>query len=146
MAPAAAPQHAAAPAAPRIAGPPPPSECADAFPSLRPSASDAAPRTEPESSRRLSGPLSGAASGDERQEEARRFARLLISEIKLYNERAVLEGREHGNLYERLREDIDRSRQMYDERIPEDVRSGTNFFYEELVQILADGRAEALGI
>ena len=84
-------------------------------------------------------------SGDERREEARRFARLLVSEIKLYNERAVLEGREGGNLYQRLREDIDRSRQMYDDRIPEDVRSSTNFFHEELVRILADGRPEALG-
>ena len=69
------------------------------------------------------GPLAEVSSGDERREEARRFARLLVSEIKLYNERAVLEGREHGNLYERLRDDIDRSRQMYEERIPQDVRS-----------------------
>ena len=86
------------------------------------------------------------AGGDERQEEARRFARLLVSEIKLYNERAVLEGRDGGNLYQRLKEDIDRSRQMYDDRIPEDVRASSNFFYEELVRILADGRPEALGI
>jgi len=98
----------------------------------------------PEPSRRLSGPLA-AAVGDERHEEARRFARLLVSEIKLYNERAVLEGRESGNLYRRLKEDIDRSRQMYDERIPADVRSATDFFQEELVRILADGRPEALG-
>lgn len=95
--------------------------------------------------RRLAGPLA-PADGDERREEARRFAKLLISEIKLYNERAVLEGREHGHLYERLKEDIDRSRQMYDDRIPEDVRSSSNFFYEELVRILADGKAETLGI
>ena len=95
--------------------------------------------------RRLAGPLA-PGDGDERREEARRFAKLLISEIKLYNERAVLEGREHGNLYERLKEDIDRSRQMYDDRIPEDVRSSSNFFYEELVRILADGKAESLGI
>ena len=94
--------------------------------------------------RPLGGPLAHAP-GDERREEARRFARLLVSEIKLYNERAVLEGRESGNLYQRLREDIDRSRQMYDDRIPEDVRSSTNFFHEELVRILADGRPEALG-
>ncbi len=103
-------------------------------------------RPSTETGRRLSGPLAEAPSGDERREEARRFARLLVSEIKLYNERAVLEGREHGNLYERLRDDIDRSRQMYEERIPQDVRSGTNFFYEELVQVLADGRPEALGL
>ena len=103
----------------------------------------AVPAPEP-GSRALGGPLA-QASGDERREEARRFARLLVSEIKLYNERAVLEGREGGNLYQRLREDIDRSRQMYDDRIPEDVRSSTNFFHEELVRILADGRPEALG-
>jgi len=98
-----------------------------------------------EGPRRLGGPLS-LPVGDERREEARRFARLLVSEIKLYNERAVLEGREGGNLYQRLKEDIDRSRQMYDERIPEDVRSSSDFFQEELVRILADGRPEALGI
>jgi len=95
--------------------------------------------------RRLAGPLA-RSEGDERRDEARRFAKLLVSEIKLYNERAVQEGREKGNLYERLREDIDRSRQMYDERIPEDIRSNTNFFYEELVRTLADGRAESLGM
>ncbi|MFN2385645.1 MAG: hypothetical protein ABR576_05095 [Thermoanaerobaculia bacterium] len=97
------------------------------------------------STRRLAGPLA-PLEGDERREEARRFARLLVSEIKLYNERAVLEGRQRGDLYSRLREDIDRSRQMYDERIPQDVRSNSNFFYEEMVRILADGRREALGL
>jgi hypothetical protein len=99
----------------------------------------------PQPARRLGGPLA-PVEGDERREEARRFARLLVSEIKLYNERAVVEGRRTRNLYERLKDDIDRSRQMYDERIPEDVRAATNFFYEELVGILADGRPEALGL
>lgn len=106
------------------------------------------PLSAPRSSvgiRRLAGPLA-RVTGDERHEEARRFAKLLVSEVKLYNERAVLEGREHGNIYERLKEDIDRSRQMYDERIPEDVRASSNFFHEELVRILANGRVEALGI
>ena len=129
----------------------PPEEPAPA-PSAEPAAAEprfVAPepsRPTSETGRRLSGPLAEVSQGDERREEARRFARLLVSEIKLYNERAVLEGREHGNLYERLRDDIDRSRQMYEERIPKDVRDGTNYFYEELVQILADGRVEALGL
>lgn len=98
-----------------------------------------------EPGRRLAGPLA-LSMGDERHEEARRFARLLVSEIKLYNERAVVEGREGGNIYQRLREDIDRSRQMYNDRIPEDVRNASNFFHEELVRVLADGRPEALGL
>ena len=140
--PAAEPGHAAEPA-PLVARPPvdePPGPAMTAAISIE---TPAIPMPEP--ARRLSGPLA-VPVGDERKEEARRFARLLISEIKLYNERAVLEGREGGNLYHRLKEDIDRSRQMYNERIPADVRSGTDFFQEELVRILADGRSEALGI
>ncbi|HET7433470.1 MAG TPA: hypothetical protein VFN10_02020 [Thermoanaerobaculia bacterium] len=81
-----------------------------------------------------------------KHDEARRFARLLVSEIKLYNESKVDAGRKNKDLYERLKEDIDRSRQMYDERIGEDVRKVSNYFYDELVRILADGKAESLGL
>jgi hypothetical protein len=89
-----------------------------------------------------------APVGDDakRHDEARRFARLLVSEIKLYNEPKVDAGRKNKDLYERLKEDIDRSRQMYDERIAEDVRKSSNYFYDELVRILADGDAGALGL
>jgi hypothetical protein len=90
----------------------------------------------------------GGAPTDEskRHDEARRFARLLVSEIKLYNESKVEQGRKNKDLYERLKEDIDRSRQMYDERISQDVRKSSNYFYDELVRILADGDAGALGL
>jgi hypothetical protein len=93
----------------------------------------------------------GAAAGPpsedtKKHDEARRFARLLVSEIKLYNESKVEQGRKNNDLYERLKEDIDRSRQMYDERIADDVRKVSNYFYDELVRILADGRADALGL
>ena len=89
----------------------------------------------------------GPQSDDaKKHDEARRFARLLVSEIKLYNESKVEQGRRNNDLYERLKEDIDRSRQMYDERITDDVRKVSNYFYDELVRILADGRAEALGL
>jgi hypothetical protein len=92
----------------------------------------------------------GAASGPrhatKKHDEARRFARLLVSEIKLYNEPKVEQGRKNRDLYERLKEDIDRSRAMYDERIPDDVRKSSNYFYDELVRILADGDAGALGL
>ncbi|MGZ8829390.1 MAG: hypothetical protein ACXW2Q_03335 [Thermoanaerobaculia bacterium] len=89
----------------------------------------------------------GAGTEDaKRHDEARRFARLLVSEIKLYNETKVQAGRKTNDLYERLKEDIDRSRQMYDERIAEDVRKSSNYFYDELVRILADGNADSLGL
>jgi GAF domain-containing protein len=93
-------------------------------------------------------PRSRLARGDDHQralDDAKRLARLLVSEIKLYNERKVEEGRAAGDLYERLKDDIQRSRQVYDERTPESVRNGTDFFRDELVRILGDGRPEALG-
>ena len=92
----------------------------------------------------IGGPV--AADDSKRHDEARRFARLLVSEIKLYNEPKVDLGRRNKDLYERLKEDIDRSRQMYDERIADDVRKTSNYFYDELVRILADGDASALGL
>lgn len=79
-------------------------------------------------------------------EEARRLARLLVSEIKLYNEEQVEEGRRRRDVYERLREDIDRSRQMYEERVEPRILKTTDYFYQELVRILAAGDAKALGI
>jgi hypothetical protein len=77
--------------------------------------------------------------------DARRFARLLVSEIKLYNEQKVQEGRTQGDIYERLREDIDRSRQMYDKRVAPPVAARYDYFHQELVNTLAEGDPGKLG-
>lgn len=90
--------------------------------------------------------MGGGTDESKKHDEARRFARLLVSEIKLYNEAKVEQGRRNRDLYERLKDDIDRSRQMYDERISEDVRKASNYFYDELVRVLADGNIEILGL
>ncbi len=77
--------------------------------------------------------------------DARRFARLLVSEIKLYNEAKVAEGRINRDLYDRLKEDIDRSRQMYDKRVSPIVAAKFDYFYDELVSSLAEGDPSRLG-
>ncbi len=77
--------------------------------------------------------------------QARRFARLLVTEIKLYNEDAVDAGRREGDLYQRLKRDIDRSREMYEKRAHPSVKSHTDHFHLELERILADGNPELLG-
>lgn len=84
---------------------------------------------------------------DERRlhNDARRFARLLVSEIKLYNEQKVSEGRQSGDLYDRLREAIDRSRDMYDKRVQEPVAARFDYFHYELVNALAEGEDIKLG-
>ena len=86
--------------------------------------------------------------GDEERRlhnDARRFARLLISEIKLYNEQKVAEGRTEHDLYDRLREYIDRSREMYDKRVKAEVASRYDYFHGELVNTLAEGDVSKLG-
>jgi hypothetical protein len=90
-------------------------------------------------------PPAVAPEDQKAHEDAKRFARLVVSEIKLYNEAKVNEGRRHKDIYERLKEDIERGRQMYSDRVPPHVRDNTTYFFDELVRILAGGDASALG-
>jgi hypothetical protein len=76
---------------------------------------------------------------------ARRYARLLVSEIKLYNEVAVRSGREKRDLLRRLRPEIERARRLYEERVSPSVSDRAVYFQEELVHTLADGDEALLG-
>ncbi|HEY3384718.1 MAG TPA: GAF domain-containing protein [Vicinamibacterales bacterium] len=84
---------------------------------------------------------------DERREEesARRYARLLISEIKLYNETLVEQGRQDRDLLKRLGPEIERARRLYEEKIPAAVRHRADCFDEEMVRTLAGGDPGLLG-
>jgi hypothetical protein len=77
--------------------------------------------------------------------DARRFARLLVSEIKLYNAAKVNDGRRNYDLYDRLKDEIDRSRKVYDKRVSPAVAARFDYFYDELVQTLAEGDPAKLG-
>ena len=78
-------------------------------------------------------------------EDARRFARLLISELLLYNEDLVILGRKQRDIYSQLKEDIDRSRLAYDQRVPRSVSEKVDYLREEMVRTLAGGDSTALG-
>jgi hypothetical protein len=91
-------------------------------------------------------PVRALAPEDQKaHDDAKRFARLVVSEIKLYNESKVAEGRKTKDIYERLKEDIERGRQMYHDRVSAHVRESTDYFHDELVRILAGGDSSALG-
>lgn len=79
------------------------------------------------------------------EEHARRYARLLIADIRLYNEAAVRTGREQRDLAHRLQPEIARARHAFEERVPASVRQRERFFDEELVRTLADGDEALLG-
>jgi hypothetical protein len=95
--------------------------------------------------RRLDLPIEVAEAERGTHTKARRFARLLVSEIKLYNEEKVKQGRESNDLYDRLKEAIDRSREMYDKRVEPPVASKFDYFHYELVNDLAEGDPNRLG-
>jgi hypothetical protein len=80
----------------------------------------------------------GAADG-EADVAARRYARLLVSEIKLYHEAEVVSGRQARDLATRLGGEISRARSQYEQRVPLPVRQRGYFFHDELVRTLAGG-------
>jgi len=69
--------------------------------------------------------------------KAQRFARLLTDEIKLYNQAKVAEGRKHKDLYDRLKEDIEKSRVTYVKRYGNTAAASGDYFNNELVRSLA---------
>ncbi len=84
-------------------------------------------------------------AGQKLHQDAMRYARLLVSEIELYNRDEVEQGRSHKDLYRRLRFHIDRSRQAYESRFGPGVIEERNYFHEEIVRILARSDATLLG-
>jgi hypothetical protein len=86
-----------------------------------------------------------SANDNQSHAEARKTARLLVSEIKLYNEQQLKLGRENNDIYARLQREIDQGREMYKHRVPETILAGHDYFHEELVRILCDNNAARLG-
>src|SRR5262249_3735179 len=86
-------------------------------------------------------PAQAAAAADEAEEHvsAQRYARLLVSEIKLYHEAAVIEGRRDRDLATRLAGEIARALLTYEQPAPPPIRQRADHFRDELVRTLADG-------
>ena len=77
--------------------------------------------------------------------KAQRFARLLVDEIKLYNQAKVAEGRKHKDLYDRMKDDIEKSRSTYQKRYGSTVAASGNYFSQELVRSLAEDDLTVMG-
>lgn len=74
-------------------------------------------------------------------ERAARFARVLASDMLIYNKEAVDTARETGNLQETMSGEIERSWQLWKSRFPEAAGSeeGVTLFRSSLSEILAGG-------
>lgn len=139
-----APKHVAAVAAPVIPTPVPPIvveqpvAVAQADP-IAVSAAAAAPAVATD-------PFANLSPGDaDVHRKAQRFARLLVDEIKLYNQAKVAEGRKNKDMYDRLREDIEKSRGTFQKRYGNSVAAGADYFSQELVRSLAADDSSVMG-
>ncbi|MEK6698718.1 MAG: response regulator [Nitrospirota bacterium] len=63
-------------------------------------------------------------------EKAKRFARIIVSDIALYNQEAVSTGIRNGTFFELLKEDVEEGRRLYDNRVPETIRQKKDFYQE----------------
>lgn len=77
--------------------------------------------------------------------DAKRFAKLLISEIELYSKVKVSEGRKNKDLYGSLKTDLQRSRHTYEKRFAKTRASRYDYLHDEIVRILANDDASILG-
>jgi len=77
--------------------------------------------------------------------KAQRFARLLVDEIKLYNQAKVAEGRRNKDLYDRLKEDIDKSRGTFQKRYGSTAAATGDYFHNELLRSLAEDDIAIMG-
>ncbi len=90
--------------------------------------------------------VSAASPADQEiQAKAQRFARLLVDEIKLYNQAKVSEGRKNKDLYDRLKDTIDKSRITYQKRYGNTVAASGNYFQHELIRSLAEDNVSLMG-
>jgi hypothetical protein len=74
---------------------------------------------------------------------ARSFARLLVGDIRLYNEEDVILGRRHGDLVQRLDHPLQQARQRYLARFAQ-VDPLASFLRTEMLEMLAAGRHDLL--
>ena len=91
-------------------------------------------------------PFAGLSAEDaDTHRKAQRFARLLVDEIKLYNQAKVNEGRRNKDLYDRLKEDIEKSRTTFQKRYGNTAAAGGDYFQKEVVRSLAEDDLSVMG-
>lgn len=92
----------------------------------------------------LYGPKGQERKGLERlQESLRRYARIIISDIALYNQELVERGIREGTFYELLKKEIEEGHRLYLVRVPSST--GGQDFYHEAVRDFIAKRTTARG-
>ena len=83
-----------------------------------------------------------ASELSEAQAKARRLARIIVSDIALYNQGKVEQGVREGSFYRLLAEDIREGELLYSQRVPGELREGTSFLTEAFEALIIKKREE----
>jgi hypothetical protein len=111
-----------------------------------PVAASAPPSPSPEPPAPAGFDVSQLSEGEQKvHKDAKRFAKLLVSEIELYNKAKVADGRKNKDLYKRLKSDINRSRQTFEKRFGKGQSKQIDYIHDELIKTLAANDPAALG-
>lgn len=109
----------------------------------------AAPETvEPAVEEEAAAPVDVSTLPEELQQlhkKAARFARVTVQELFMYKKEEVTAGRENRDLYQRFKEEIDKSKALYDKRFEPIANHNIDYLYNELVHVLAEDDPGALG-
>lgn len=76
--------------------------------------------------------------------KARRFARLIVSDIVLYNQPKVEEGVKNGTFYHLMADEIAEGKALFQSRIPKEISEGASFM-EEAFEELIRSKIQELG-
>jgi hypothetical protein len=76
---------------------------------------------------------------------AERLARVLVGDIELYFPQKVAQGKQNGNMYGLLREELDRSRHTFIERFGPEVEARHRIFVTTVINLLCDADPARLG-
>ncbi len=72
--------------------------------------------------------------------EAKRIARLIISEIKLYNQERIARAKSKKEVLDILRNDLIKGKQHYNTRVASKLPVGPDYFMESVKEILLGGK------
>ncbi len=74
--------------------------------------------------------------------KARRLARIIVSDIALYNQKKVEEGVRNGNFDQLFEEELEDGRLFYNRRVAEQVREGTTYLEDALEDFISQKKTD----
>ena len=83
-------------------------------------------------------------TAEEREQHlrAQRFARVLVADLQLYRAAEIREGKRAHNIYGRLQDEIEKSREVYHRKFGQ---TSTDYFHLELLRSVADDEEKLMG-